>query len=133
MFMQAVVIEVQWERLLVLDLDTRQRVIVHTPVAHLFQPGDHIGIWYSGVMTGSIPPQITAQNITRIPSNDFTPGPPPGRPPVPCPPNVCPPPIRPPVVFPPVIFPPVIRPPVVRPPARPPQRPRPPWRPGPRG
>ena len=31
MIMQAVVIEVQWGRLLVLDLDARQRVLVNTP------------------------------------------------------------------------------------------------------
>ena len=104
MLMQAVVIQVQWESLLVLDLDTQQRVIVNTPVAHLFRPGDQVNIWYNGVMTRSIPPQIYAQSIRRAPSNEF--------PPVPCLPGQCPPQFRPPIVFPPIF--------------------RPPWRPGPR-
>ena len=63
MIMQAVVIEVQWGRLLVLDLDARQRVLVNTPDASRFRPGDTIRIWYDGVMTASIPPQINAQSI----------------------------------------------------------------------
>lgn len=45
MFIQAIVIEVAWERLLVLDLNTRQRVIVNTPAVHLFRPGDQVSIY----------------------------------------------------------------------------------------
>ena len=63
MLMQAVVIEVQWERLLVLDLDTRQTILVNTPDARRFRPGDLIRIRYNGVMANSIPPQISASNI----------------------------------------------------------------------
>lgn len=65
MIMQAVVIEVQWGRLLVLDLDARQRVLVNTPDASRFRPGDTIRIWYDGVMTASIPPQINAWGSPR--------------------------------------------------------------------
>ena len=131
MIMQAVVIEVQWGRLLVLDLDARQRVLVNTPDASRFGPGDTIRIWYDGVMTASIPPQINAWGVAAMPPHEFPPTlPPPGAgPPVVCPPNGCLPAVRPPVIFPPVIWPPVLFPPVVhppRPPVRPPFRPRPP-------
>lgn len=67
MIMQAAVIEVQRGRLLVLDLETRQRVIVHTPNAHRFRPGNLVRIRYNGMMTNSLPPQITAQGITVLP------------------------------------------------------------------
>mgnify|MGYP000243330278 FL=1 len=124
MIMQAVVIEVQWGRLLVLDLDARQRVLVNTPDASRFRPGDTIRIWYDGVMTASIPPQINAWGVAAMPPHEFPPTlPPPGAgPPVVCPPNGCLPAVRPPVIFPPVIWPPVLFPPVVHPP-RPPVRP----------
>ncbi|MDD3346877.1 hypothetical protein [Oscillibacter sp.] len=94
MIMQAIVIEVQWERLLVLDLDTRQQVLVITPDAVRFRPGDFVRIWYNGVMTRSIPPQIYALRIAAGPWENF----PPVRP-------------SPPVISPPVVFPPVFRPP----------------------
>ena len=115
--MQAVVLDVYWERLLVLDLNTRQRVMVLTPDARWFGIGDLVQIWYNGVMTNSIPPQINATRIVAAPQGGFSP------------------PVRPPVFFPPVIFPPVVgpgfclpgfcppvgRPPVGRPPiGRPP-------------
>lgn len=109
MIMQAIVIDVQWNRLLVQDLETRQRVIVHTPDARWFIAGDLVLIWYDGVMTKSIPPQITALRIATLPPETV-------------------PPARPPVFFPPIIRPPFIRPPFGRPGAgRPPQN-----RPGPR-
>ena len=95
-FMQAVVLERQQNRLLVLDLDTRQRVSVNTPMARFFRPGDQVSIWYSGAQTRSIPPQISAQYIVRTSSEDLPPAPPPMRPPQP----------RPPVFFPPVFRPP---------------------------
>lgn len=105
MFMQAIVIEVQWGRLLVLDLDTRQQVIVITQDANQFRPGDFIRIWYSGAMTRSIPPQIYALRIFSQPWGN-------------------PAPVRP---FPPVFRPPFHRPPMGRPPHdypgnRPPRR-----------
>jgi len=66
MIMQAIVIEVQWGRLLVLDLDTRQQVIVNTSEFRRFRTGDLVNIWYNGVMTKSIPPQITALGIIAV-------------------------------------------------------------------
>ncbi|BDF70804.1 hypothetical protein CE91St41_19670 [Oscillospiraceae bacterium] len=122
MFMQAVVIEVQWDHLLVVDLETRQNVIVNTQIARQFRPGDIVNIWYNGAMTKSIPPQIFALRITLAQPGQFpTPPPPVVRPP--CPPGGCFPNVLPPILWPPVLFPPVVRPPVVRPPMRPPMRP----------
>ena len=121
MLMQAVVIEVQWERVLVLDLDTRQQVLVNTPDAPWLRPGDLVRIWYNGVMTRSNPPQIYALEISAAPQSGRPPLPPGTRPPAPCPSNVCPPFGRPPVFYPPVVLPPVVRPPFNRP-----QPPRPP-------
>ena len=125
MFMQAVVIEVYLDRLLVIDLDTRQNVIVNTLASRQFRPGNVVNIWYDGIMTNSIPPQINALQITVDQFNGFPPAPPVR----PCPPNVCLPNIRPPFIWPPILFPPVgrppVRPPVGRPPVRPPVGPPP--------
>lgn len=49
--------------LLVCDLDTDQQVLVHYSRACCFSAGDCVCIEYSGMMTRSIPPQITATNI----------------------------------------------------------------------
>lgn len=117
MIMNAVVIEVQPGRLLVLDLDTRQRVLVNTPEAWQWHSGDLVRIWYNGSMTRSIPPQISALGIAPAPQSVI-------------PPVAGPPIVGPPVVFPP-FFPPVILPPVIRPPMRPPAPPRPPAGPRP--
>lgn len=109
MVMQAVVIEVQWDRLLVLDLNTRQKVIVITRDARWWRPGDQINIWYNGSMTKSIPPQIFALSINAASPDTFPP--PPGvRPPNYCPPSICPP-----VIVPPILLPPFFRPPNQRP------------------
>lgn len=54
--MQALVIGVERNRLLVLDFSTRRRVIVNTPSARRFHRGDIVRIRYNGVMTASIPP-----------------------------------------------------------------------------
>lgn len=67
MIMQAVVISVHQNHLLVLDLSTRQRVVVNTSRARQFQPGNILRIRYNGIMTASIPPQINAQCITALP------------------------------------------------------------------
>lgn len=96
MIMDAAVIEVQRDRLLVLDLETRQTVLVNTANARDYNPGELVLIWYNGVMTSSIPPQITAQRIAPMP-----PGAIPTYPPD-CTPFGC---VRPP------IFIPIIRPP----------------------
>lgn len=67
MTMQGVVIESHRDHLLVRDCNKQQRVIVHTLHARQFRPGDRVWILYSGAMTMSIPPQITARKIVRLP------------------------------------------------------------------
>ena len=52
--------------LLVCDLCTAQEVLVHTPKACCFQVGDCVRIQYGGMMTLSIPPQISADGICRM-------------------------------------------------------------------
>lgn len=64
--MFAIVQEVRLDSLLVRDRRTRQDVLVRTPTARQFRPGDLVRILYSGAMTRSIPPQITAFRICRI-------------------------------------------------------------------
>ena len=64
--MHANVLRVERCQLLVCDCGTRQEVIVHTPAAQCFRLGDCVCIEFSGAMTMSIPPQITATCITRL-------------------------------------------------------------------
>ena len=52
--------------LLVCDLCTHQEIHVHTPKACCFRVGDCVCIEHSGVMTMSIPPQITADSISCL-------------------------------------------------------------------
>ena len=66
MTMIGIVQEVQECSLTVCDCDTCQQVVVNTSDACCFCPGDKVCIWYNGVMTTSIPPQITADCIQRI-------------------------------------------------------------------
>lgn len=68
MIMLATVVSVQDDSLLVIDISTRQRVQVNTREASRFRRGDFVRIRYSGAMTMSIPPQISAISIVRIPS-----------------------------------------------------------------
>ena len=42
-------------------------VVVHTPCAGRFCVGDRVRIGYNGIMTMSLPPQISAECIVRIP------------------------------------------------------------------
>lgn len=49
--------------LLVRDLCGCQEVLVHTSSACRFRPGQCVSITYSGAMTMSIPPQITAECV----------------------------------------------------------------------
>lgn len=67
MTMQATVLRVQCDNLLVFDHAMSQTVVVHAADACRFHVGEYVCIRYSGVMTRSIPPQITATNITTIP------------------------------------------------------------------
>ena len=67
MTMHALVIGVQWDRLLVWDFASRQQVVVITPNARWFRQGNVVSIRYNGVMTNSIPPQIYAWSIIALP------------------------------------------------------------------
>lgn len=64
--MCATVLEVQQGSLLVCDCCTHQQVQVNTDQACCFSVGDYLCIHYNGAMTMSIPPQISAQCISRI-------------------------------------------------------------------
>ena len=68
MIMLATVFSVRSDHLLVIDLSNRQQVRVNTREAPRFCVGDLIRIRYSGAMTMSIPPQISAQRVTRLTS-----------------------------------------------------------------
>ena len=64
--MCATVLCVQDGCLLVCDSCTRQEVLVHTDQARCFSCGDYVKIEYSGMMSMSLPPQITALCISRV-------------------------------------------------------------------
>ena len=64
--MKACVLQVNDCDLLVRDCSTRQEVVVHSDRACRFSVGDTVCIVYNGVMTMSIPPQISAMNIRKI-------------------------------------------------------------------
>lgn len=49
----------------VCDCDTRQEILVHTDQACCFSCGDLVQIEFSGAMTMSLPPQISAICISR--------------------------------------------------------------------
>ena len=66
MLMIATVLRARPFNLLVRDHATWRNVVVHTPTAQRFFPGDLVRIWYSGAMTQSLPPQITAIRIQRV-------------------------------------------------------------------
>lgn len=65
MSMYATVVQAQASSLLVIDRSTSQQVFVHTTNGNRFSAGQCVCICYNGVMTLSIPPQITATSITR--------------------------------------------------------------------
>ena len=78
--MNATVLRVEPNGLLVRDASTGNQVFVNFRNTGGFRPGDTVRIAYNGVMTRSIPPQITATSIQRV-----SPAPPP-RPTPPPPP-----------------------------------------------
>ncbi len=65
--MCAVILEVNQDSLLVRDSATSQEVLVHTSCTCGFQRNDRVNILYNGAMTMSIPPQINAIRIVRVP------------------------------------------------------------------
>lgn len=67
--MCARILEIDDNRLLVRDSRTRQEVVVNTRCNCNFRVGDRIIIIYSGAMTMSIPPQISAIRIRKAPFN----------------------------------------------------------------
>ena len=60
----ACVLERRCRALLVCDCCTGQQILVCTDHASCFNPGDRVCIEYSGAMTRSLPPQITAWRVT---------------------------------------------------------------------
>ena len=66
MIMNATILEVQDGGLLVRDWGTAQKVVVHTPLARQFSVRDRVCILYSGAMTRSLPPQISATHISKL-------------------------------------------------------------------
>ena len=67
MTMTATVLNVRQDGLLVRNQRTGQEVQVHTRLARRFRRGDRVLIVYNGIMTMSLPPQITATRIVRLP------------------------------------------------------------------
>lgn len=76
MIMNAIVLRVDSGSLLVRDLEINQEVLVFFRDARRFSPGNRIRITFSGAITRSIPPQITATSIERIPGQTNPPRPP---------------------------------------------------------
>ena len=64
--MSATVLRARRGELLVCDCATRREVVVHTDQACCFCPGDQVCIRYSGAMTNSLPPQISADTVTHM-------------------------------------------------------------------
>ena len=67
--MCARILEIDDNRLLVRDSRSRQEVAVNTRCNCNFDVGDRVIIVYSGAMTMSIPPQISAIRIRKAPFN----------------------------------------------------------------
>ncbi len=61
----ATVRSVREDSLVVFDCATAQEIVVHTSRARCFFAGERVVIRFNGVMTASIPPQITATCISR--------------------------------------------------------------------
>lgn len=80
MTMNATVLRTDSDNMLVRDDNTGDEVRVNTRDARRFSPGDLVSITYSGAMTRSIPPQISAISIRKRarPSRPPEPAPPPG-------------------------------------------------------
>lgn len=64
--MTATVVRVGDCDLLVCDECTSQEVLVRTADAGCFRAGERVCILYNGIMTLSLPPQITALSIRRL-------------------------------------------------------------------
>lgn len=73
MLIYAKVLETGKNQILVMDFNTNQEVAVNLQCGCKFSVGDMIQIVYNGIMTMSIPPQISAQRITVINADDAMP------------------------------------------------------------
>ena len=62
----AQVLDVRCGALLVCDCENSQKVQVNTDDACSYEVGDCLCIRYNGVMSSSLPPQITATSIRRL-------------------------------------------------------------------
>lgn len=69
MVMCATVLEVNNGSLLVRDGRTEQEVVVNTPCPCRFNVDDRVRIVYNGIMTNSLPAQISSRRIFRIAGN----------------------------------------------------------------
>lgn len=66
MFMTATVIRIDARGLLVRDMETGEEFFVNFSNASSFNPGDLVRITYTGTMTPSIPPQISATSVVLL-------------------------------------------------------------------
>jgi len=64
--MYATVLQVHPQNLLVCNHSTDHEVLVHAANACRFSEGNCVCIHFNGIMTASIPPQITASCIRRV-------------------------------------------------------------------
>lgn len=71
MIMCATILEVNSDNLLVHDVRTKQEVIVNTPCTCRFSVDDRVRIVYNGIMTNSLPPQISSRRIFKINNQCF--------------------------------------------------------------
>ncbi len=67
--MCARILDIDNDRLLVMDMKTKQEVAVNTDCVCGFEEGDRIIIFYNGAVTMSIPPQISAIRIRKASCN----------------------------------------------------------------
>ncbi len=63
--MQARILRVRRDDLLVRDCRTGQEVRVDLPRPGRFRPGESVIVQYSGAMTRSVPPRISAWSVMR--------------------------------------------------------------------
>lgn len=79
MIMIATVLRLGSGNMLVRDSSTGNEVLVHFSGASAFRPGDVVQITFNGIMTQSIPPQITATSVARVNQPQPSPSPSPSQ------------------------------------------------------
>lgn len=68
MTLDATILQINPRSMLVRDFATRDEILVNYQNASRFRTGENVRITYFGRMTFSIPPQITASSIRRLPN-----------------------------------------------------------------